>query len=72
MTNIYEELKNAGVEIANHESDLYCPVNVITKEIVSRYEYSQNVTIFKDQITGKPWYNIPFAYTPFWENKKEE
>lgn len=67
--DIYEEMKNAGVEISHHESDLYVPVNETTTEIVSRYEFKDNVTRFISQIDKKPWYDIPFAFNPFWDVK---
>lgn len=68
--SIYEEMKAAGVEIGHHESDLYVPVNDITRKIVREYKYRANVTIFTCQIDKKPWYDIPFAYLPFWERGK--
>lgn len=69
MPDIYQELKDAGQEISNHESDLYTPVNETTKKIIDRYEFKQNVKTFRSQIDGKVWYDIPFQYTPFYEKK---
>lgn len=67
--DIYEQLKAVGVPIGSHESDLYAEVNAKSREIVSGYEYKCNVTTFRNQITGTLWYDIPFAYTPFWDQK---
>lgn len=67
--SIYEEFKKAGVETDNHASDLYVPVNEATKKIISEYEFKSNVTTFVSNIDGKTWYDIPFAYLPFWDNK---
>lgn len=61
MKNIHEELKKIEVELSGHYSDLYCPVNDITREIINRYEYKESVTTFISQIDGKLWYDIPFA-----------
>lgn len=67
---IYEQMKQAGVQIDHHESDLYVPVNTATSEILSRWRFKRNVTRFTSQIDGKSWYDIPFAYDPFWESKQ--
>ena len=69
MTNIYEIAKRIGIEIKAHESDLYIPVNDTTKKLVDRYEFKCNVIVFHSH--GTMWYEIPFAYTPFWENRQK-
>lgn len=71
MKNIYEEMINAGVVCSSHCSDLYVPVNAITTEIISRYDFKCNVTRFISQIEKVPFYDIPFAYTPYWEHKQK-
>jgi len=69
MSQIYQQMKAAGVEIDNHESDLYVPVNADTQKLITKYRFRSNVTTFVNQIDGKLWFDIPFAYTPFWEEK---
>jgi hypothetical protein len=64
---IYEDLKDAGVELDHHESDLYAKVNPTSRKIVEAYKFRGNVTVFSNQIDGSPWYDIPFAYRPWWE-----
>ena len=64
---IYEDLKAAGVKLNSHESDLYAKVTPESKAIVDKYEYKNNVRQFNSQIDGQQWYDIPFAYDPFWE-----
>lgn len=68
LTNaeLYQKAKDLSVEIANHESDLYLPVNDITRELIAQYKFRSNVTTFRSQIDGTMWYDIPFAYQPFW------
>ena len=67
---LYTELLRGGVEISNHESDLYCPVNEITRKILANFPLElKNATTFYNQINGELWFDIPFAYLPFWENK---
>jgi hypothetical protein len=63
---IYEEAKKLGVEIDHHESDLYIPVTPETQELVRNYQFRSIVTRFTSQVDGKSWYDIPFAYQPFW------
>ena len=70
MKNIYEEAvkripKN---EIDHHYSDLYLKVTPTSRKLVDEYEWRGNVTTFRDQIEGKLWYEIPFAFTPYWED----
>ncbi len=68
--SIYEQMKQAKVQIDHHASDLYVPVNEITRLILETYEYRCNVTTFISNTDKKLWYDIPFAYTPFWERKE--
>ena len=67
--SIYEKVIAAGITYDNHESDLYIPVNPETRRIVFEYPYRTNVTTFVSQIDGKLWFDVPFAYTPFWDRK---
>ena len=71
MKSIFDQMKAAGVKIASHETDLYVPVNEVTRAIVGTYEHKSNVTTFTNQVEGGQWYDIPFAYTPAWEAKWE-
>ena len=66
---IYQEMKEAGVPISSWQSDLYVPVNDVTRAIISRYEFKSNVTMFTSNITGDLCYDIPFSYDPYWEGK---
>ena len=70
MENIYQVVKAAGIEIDHHESDLYIPVNEFSMNIVREYKFKDNVTRFRSRIDGAMWYDIPFAYEPFWELRR--
>lgn len=61
---IYEALQAANVPMENHLSDLYCPVTPFTAELVRQYRI--NVTVFTSPVDGGLWYDIPFAYEPYW------
>lgn len=64
--DIYEQLKNAGVKLDHHESDLYAKVTPESIEIINKWNYKSIVRIFTSNIDDSMWYDIPFAYTPFW------
>lgn len=70
--SIYEQLKEAGIDITvNYQSDLYVKVCPITIKLISKYEYRNGVSIFTCNVTGEPFYDIPFAYDPWWEEKSK-
>jgi hypothetical protein len=70
MKTIYEKCKKAGLQMDSHESDLYVIKNEVSEKIVSEYEHKENVKVFTSQIDKKAWYDIPFAYDPFWDKKR--
>ena len=70
--SIYEQAKELGLEMDNHESDLYLRMTPQSTDLMRTYAYRANVTTFISQIDKKPWYDIPFAYTPFWDKRTEK
>ena len=70
--SIYEKMIEAGIIPEHHCSDMYVRVTAKTKEIVNEYEHKDNVRIFSDSVDGKAWYDIPFAYDPFWNNPNND
>ena len=68
MSNLYMELVAAGIPIANHESDLYFPITEESTRILAKYPTSKaNATMFTNQVEGGRWYDVPFAFTPWWD-----
>ena len=67
--NIYDEAKKLGIEMGNWCSDLYLPVNEQTQKLVADYKFKKNVTTFTSNIDKKLWYEIPFAFDPYWESR---
>ena len=67
--SIYKQLKEAGVPLDSHESDLYALRTPESKEIVKEYQFRSIVQTFRNQIDNKIWYDIPFAYDLFWERR---
>ena len=62
--SLYEELKTAGIPLDNHESDLYAKVTSESRDIVVRSGWS--CSTFVSNIDGGLWFDLPFAYEPFW------
>lgn len=69
--SIYQQMVEVlpSEKISNHESDLYVEISAQSKEIVDNYEFKNNVTTFISQIKKTPWYCIPFAYDPWWDER---
>lgn len=61
---LHEELEAAGVPLDNHESDLYAKVCDASTRIVQRVDHP--CSVFVSQIDGTHWYDLPFAFDPFW------
>ena len=66
LKDICATIQQLGLEHDSHESDLYvrCVPGVtdLIKESGWRYRY------FRDAEKGELWVEVPFAYTPFWED----
>lgn len=57
--------------IDHHDSDLYVKMTPETSAIINRSGLirGHGYTVFTDQITGTLWYDIAFAYSPYWEER---
>jgi hypothetical protein len=67
MVDIYDELKQAGCTIDNHESDLYVQVDQTSKSILGNHP-----EIHKTRFSGtdgNDWFDLPFRYTPYWNDR---
>lgn len=65
---LYDAIKAAGIAIAAHESDLYFPVTEQSTAILKQYPLKHsNATKFTNQVEGGIWYDVPFAYDPYWD-----
>ena len=70
-----DELYNEIVKVTtpeqrgNWNSDLQCKVTKETQELVEKYDFRSAVTVFISTIDGTLWYEIPFAYTPWWKER---
>jgi hypothetical protein len=66
---LYQKLKKvmAPGEIDHHYSDLYVLAN--EKSLALLKECKAHWSMFKSNIDGKMWYDIPFGYDPYWEQR---
>lgn len=70
MSTLYDTIKDAGIEHASHESDLYLPDTAQVRAILERFPLQKrNATRFQNQVEGGTWIDVPFAFLPFWEKK---
>jgi len=64
--SLYDRLRAAGVPLDHHESDLYALKTPESEAIMKTDDHI--VTTFVSRIDQKVWYDIPFAYKPFWDD----
>ena len=72
--SIYKVLMDAQVpetDIDNHYSDLYVRATPQNTELLKRYYEANGVNRlpkkFHSKLDNDEWYDIPFAYNPYWE-----
>jgi hypothetical protein len=63
--SVYGQLQAAGVPLDSHESDLYVRVTPVSTGILRAS--TMGYTVFVDRRTGALWYDVPFAFDPWWE-----
>lgn len=70
MLDIYNmAVQNMNPKDIDHWcSDLYLRVNDVSKHLVNEYRFKNLVSTFIDQIDGVLWYDIPFAFLPYYSN----
>ena len=66
--DVYAALVAAGCQIDNHESDLYVKADETSRRIIR--ESGWYCSSFRNQIDGTTWFDLPFAFAPFW-NKRQ-
>ncbi len=65
VSTIYAAAKEQGIETDSHESDLYLKDSPITKALLGVAHV--NAKSFRHQVDGSLWWEIPFAFSPFWD-----
>lgn len=67
--SIYTDAKELNIPIDHHESDLYIKQTNDSEKLFCKYRNKYKFGLFISQIDHQLWYDIPFAYEPFWGNK---
>jgi hypothetical protein len=66
---LFEQIKARKIPFANHASDLYVMVTDESRKLIEDYEFKCNVRTFVSNIDKKLWFDVPFAYQPFWDRR---
>ncbi len=72
--SLYAILRDAGVRLGNHESDLQFESTEKSRDILGRWmsfelrEHGKrwSHSTFWNRLDGSVWHEVPFAYDPFW------
>ena len=59
-----------AADIDHHNSDLYLKRTPAAVALVNRLENKSLLSVFRDP-DGVPWYDLPFCFTPYWENSRK-
>ena len=69
---IYQKMVELGVEMDHYESDLYVVCTKETTELLKDlYDRENYITLYRSEKDRRLWYEIPFAYDPWWDERKK-
>lgn len=67
---LYDYFKAAGCKTDSHESDFYVEATPEARAILKTFPlHAKNAKPFRDNVSGKTWLDIPFAYSPYWDKR---
>ena len=66
MDSIYDNIRET-LEASKERSAWGRGVNAYAVALVDRLENKSLLSVFRDP-AGVPWYELPFCFTPYWEN----
>ncbi len=70
---VYDALKFAGARLSHHESDLYVKVDPVARRIIWEAVLDGRLpnkpTLFQATDGSGLWFEIPFGYQPFWDDR---
>lgn len=67
---LFEAIKAAGIEYDYYQSDLFFRCTHESREILKQYP-AQAISAGIFYSRGSAWYDVPFAYDPFWGKVKK-
>jgi len=62
--SLYVECVARGIPVMSHCSDLYIPVTMETRRLCEQFGHEP--TTFVNQVVGGLWFDVPFAFEPWW------
>jgi hypothetical protein len=65
--SLYAECVARGIPVSSHESDLYIPVTMETRGLCEQFGHKPST--FVNQAVGGLWFDVPFAFEPWWEKR---
>lgn len=65
----YDAVKH--IKHDHHESDLYLLWTSESAELVKQYSMT-NAKAFMSQVDGQLYFDVPFAYAPWWEERQKK
>ncbi len=68
--SLYQECLECKIPMANHASDLYIPANEDTIHLLKKH--NKHASTFINAVEGGLWFDVPFAFDPWWEAKQRQ
>lgn len=65
--SIYTDLLAIGAEVDNHYADLYVKATKQALEVLVKH--GCRFESFRSVVDGAQWFDVPFAFDPYWEGK---
>ena len=69
---LYEVMEYYNIQMDHHESDLYVIKDDHSSELLKLFPVQEKTATVFTGDDGKQWYDIAFAYDPWWEEKVKE
>lgn len=67
---LYEQVIALNIPHAHYASDLYIKITVDSMNLISKYKHISNVSSFRNQLDKTLWYDVPFAYQPYYWDRR--
>ncbi len=67
---LYDACVAAGLAIDSHESDMYLLDTPKAVSLIVTYRgVRHGAKRFRSAVDGKMWWDVPFAFAPFWRSR---
>lgn len=69
VPDLYKSIKGAKIEHDHYQSDLYFKDTLVSRAILDRFPVQKSNSLsFISNNDRTRWIDVPFGYTPYWEN----